>query len=275
MRAPLFLVLAACNPVFGIEHTQHELTDAPPTCPPLGTAPQFSREFQQAVFADCHNYTTSEVGTALATCSMYTPKGAHDNYEAGAINSPLTPVVLDPTAGYTGLAPPLLAPEGDVLFVQQTNQSPAAHVFSLFHSDSGGSWSWLADTKIANGIGATSPVTRGPERHVLVTQTGDLGLHEYAGTDTGAWTEILPPYTQADLGTIANYATLTADGLRIVFSDSDSVHYADRPSIDARFGAPVVLPAVPVTDDLFMTEDCSRLYMSGLGDVLYLNQGSN
>ena len=60
-----------------------------------------------------------------------------------------------------------------------------------------------------------------------------------------------------------------------MFSDSDSVHYADRPSIDARFGAPVVLPAVPVTDDLFMTEDCSRLYMSGLGDVLYLNQGSN
>ena len=48
--------------------------------------------------------------------------------------------------------------------------------------------------------------------------------------------------------------------------------YADRPNMDVAFGAPIELLGVPSVVDPVMTEDCSRIYFSGVSSLLWIQQ---
>jgi hypothetical protein len=275
MRAVILasvFVLAGCNSVFGVGPTVLVPTDAAPTCPPIGTPPAFSRVFHQAVFEDCSYYTISESGTvALASCLFLVNGKLGGGFASGPGDSLLEPITLTPTAGYVKLLYPRIAPEGDVLLVQQTDMSSVG-MLSLYRRDIDGVWSWLSDKQMTSSFAVFSAPSRGPERHVLVSGNGDSMLHELVGTDEGPWTEVLPAYSTTELGGLVASPTLTADGLRLLGQNGTSTVYADRPTIGARFSAVLPLSDVPRVEDLFMTTDCSRLYLSGLGNVLYLNQ---
>ena len=58
-------------------------------------------------------------------------------------------------------------------------------------------------------------------------------------------------------------------GAVVLGDGTKAVYYADRAMIADRFGPPSVLADVPWSQDLFMTEDCGRMYFPGLGNVLY------
>ena len=69
---------------------------------------------------------------------------------------------------------------------------------------------------------------------------------------------------------------MTTDGLRMVFGglqlggSGQAVFYADRGSLDARFGTASVLDGVPATvTDAYLSEDCERIYFSGLQSIFY------
>jgi len=66
----------------------------------------------------------------------------------------------------------------------------------------------------------------------------------------------------------------SADGLRAVFTGATTlpeVRYAVRSRIDAPFEGSFPL-TVPAAMDAYLTEDCSRLYFSGLGSIFYVPQ---
>jgi hypothetical protein len=82
-------------------------------------------------------------------------------------------------------------------------------------------------------------------------------------------------YTPAELGVAAAHSPmLTPDGLHVVFVGTDSaaksgMYYADRADTSARFSTGRLLVGVPVVDGAYVPEDCSRIYLSGLGSVFY------
>ena len=92
------LAVCACNRAFGILETQtvdatffDAPTDAPYTCPPFGTPPRFSADFQQLVLRKCPNYTVSITGrNVLAKCD---PDG---DIEESTLDSPS----LAPATGF-------------------------------------------------------------------------------------------------------------------------------------------------------------------------------
>ena len=70
---------------------------------------------------------------------------------------------------------------------------------------------------------------------------------------------------------------MATDGLRIVFyaralDQAFYVMYSDRPTIDDRFRPADQITGVPNVADPFLTEDCARIYFSGLGSVFYESQ---
>jgi hypothetical protein len=113
---------------------------------------------------------------------------------------------------------------------------------------------------------------------VLDDTTFPAALHEIVGHEGSGWQSVLPGYT-TELGIqVATPPNLSADGLRMVFRAYEStgntfaVFYADRESIDARFGMAQPVAGVPDVSDPFMSDDCARIYFSGLGSLLYVDQ---
>ena len=49
----------------------------------------------------------------------------------------------------------------------------------------------------------------------------------------------------------------------------NAVFYGYRASLDERFSKPTVVPGAPLSNDLFLTGDCDRVYFSGLSAVFY------
>jgi hypothetical protein len=268
MRACAILLLAGCNQLLGLDKTEHAPPDAPPGCPPIGTAPVFSRCVHQVVSSACSYYTLGpDVGIALAVCPASEIAGS--TYMSGPIDGELSPIAILPSGANTTTALPKLAPEGDELVLQQT-VSYTKPTFSTYRRNpADGTWSWAADLPIP-GAGAHSTLSRGPSRHLLVSQTGGADMREYVRDSAGGWSEVLPPYAIGELGATPTTLDLSPDGLRLVFTATTrDVWYADRPAITARFSRGSMVAGVPRVSDPFLTEDCNRLYFSGLDHILY------
>ena len=72
--------------------------------------------------------------------------------------------------------------------------------------------------------------------------------------------------------TVTGMPNLSPDGLRLVLGSTtqqSKVMYSDRPSVDMRFRQAVPLMDIPDVPDPFLTEDCARVYFSGIGSVFY------
>lgn len=267
VRLGWLVVLCGCNQTFGLHRTQPvdgPSPDAPFHCPPIGTAPAFSRLIRQSVFQDCDHLTISpDSGIAMAEC--FAPMSF---IGSGPIDGQLAPVAeLSPALRY-----PRLSPDGNELLLQLSSTA-----IGVFERGSSGAWSLGAQITIVAGDQFSTP-TRAPRHLILATRLDNL-VHELV-EDPAGWTEVAS-YPWATLGvTDMQGLDLSPDGFRLVFTGTAGTNldyqmlYADRPSQDARFGPAVPIAGAPVEYDPFLTEDCSRLYFGSndLMQVLYLQQ---
>jgi hypothetical protein len=124
-----------------------------------------------------------------------------------------------------------------------------------------------------------STVTRGPDRHILYWQAGVAGgvVEEWAN-GTGSWQQVAV-HGQAEHG-LASIIDVWfgADGLRAIMlaqlagATTQQMVYVDRAAVGTSFNQAVPLPGVPLVSDAFVTEDCGRIYMSGLATLFYEQQ---
>ncbi|MDB4954788.1 MAG: hypothetical protein JWO36_2357 [Myxococcales bacterium] len=271
-------VLCSCNQVFSLNATRqidaepHQFFDAPVdapfTCPPIGTAPQFSNLLHQVIPQDCSDYTISaSANRALGAC--LSPWGAA--IAQGTVDGDLTVIIpTDTIQRYR----PRLAPEGDTMLVY-TFDPINGQAFQELAWD-GASWTQVAVLPMPAQAGQITSPTRRPNRHVLIVSI--TGLDEYVDAGNNVWNPTLT-HSHTQLGVInASSPFLSADGLRLIIygitTGKGEAHamYTDRTSVDSPFGAATPLTGVPTASDLFMTEDCSRIYMSGLQSIFYVQQ---
>ncbi len=283
----LLIVLSACNQVFDLGDTQlvdaghlyfDAPIDAPSMCGGLSEVPRFDQEFHQAVFADqlCTSYQTSAVGLALAICSLQ-DGNKRDVYEGrvGPLNG-MTRANGDLAMGgfIYGLA---LAPEGNEAYVAHYDVVNSGAGVWHHRRDATGAWTLKDRTAIVFFPGGVmSSVSRGPRRHLLVLETNSQ-MREWQSDDTGTWSEVRT-YMATDLDIYMIYSVdLSQDGLRLIMYGQDKlanqrIFYSYRNAIDDRFGPAVEIPTAPHATDLHLTEDCERMYFSGVGAVFYVRR---
>lgn len=266
------LLASACNQTFGLERTKlvdaryfDVGIDAPFACPALGETPEFARTLHQSVLQPVSEYTTSSV-TMRATGISY------EGIMEGPVDDVMTVAFGNPGClACEQFTSPRLTPEGDGIYGVVV--SMIGYSVELYRRVD---QTWMSVQKFPNVsvLGDISSVTRGPTRH-LITSGSAGDFREYEITDDGGASELPVGYTETDLGVLSPRSPmLTADGLRLVFIATTSMmteamYYTDRDSISGRFSTARELVGVPVVAGAYLTEDCSRIYLSGLGSVFY------
>ena len=284
MRWWLLLALCACNRIFGLSPTAESKVDAqffdapvdaPFTCPPIGTTPRFETDPHQVIYDKCFGYQRSANGIAKVDCLNAIDMGAWDGPFA-----PAADLAEDATYFRTG---GWLAPDGDQIYMQEMGKLASVNQFARFVPNGSGGWTRVDTLVFPSQLYLPyfiSTPTRTVPRHAMV-----LDNHGYLAEvidDGTANLQFVRAYSNLQLG-IANFngPQLSPDGLRLVIygtapqpdgSVLQSVWYSDRPSIDADFRTFDPLPDVPLITDPFFTEDCSRLYFSGIGSIWYVQQ---
>lgn len=265
--------LVGCNQIFGLDPTILPPVDAPSSCPAVGTPPAFGKALQTATLQDCESYTTAATGRALAMCNEPQASYLAEGPTAGSTGD----AVLE-SLKIDGVSDPRVSPEGDELFVRHTTAVGTRIGVFVRQADS----TWMFDHDLALPLTANDKVgtlSRGPSRRMLVTTVGVAWLNEYIVERDGT-TTLFATHTAMMLqaGVLQN-ANISADGLRVVFfsstasSDGNRQFYADRESLELYFRTAKPLENAP-RDVAFasMTEDCSRLYFSALGQVFYMSR---
>ncbi|MDB4956779.1 MAG: hypothetical protein JWO36_4348 [Myxococcales bacterium] len=290
MRGVVALIaLAGCNQVFGLHATQESPAsdaqffdapiDAPFRCPPAGTTPRFSTAPHQVLFRLCTRYVISaDANLAMAMCDG-------NEVAQGPVEGRLT-AVSDLTSTDTNVqrSIPQLSPEGDFVFVHEYVFAQSKASFVRYRHAAGDHWTrdgvLVMPAVVTGPLIEISTPTRGPVRRVIVR---DNTANLYELIDDGSNTlQMHATYTPADLGVFnAQSAMLSADGMRLVLYGTkpdgngnviQSVWYTDRPTIADRFRPVDRMLDVPVITDPFLSEDCARLYFSGIGSIWYVQQ---
>jgi hypothetical protein len=260
------LAVAGCNQAFGLDRTQpvdaryfDAPIDAPFACPPLGETPAFSPSFQQVVY-DCREYSLSLDRQALALCGRE-PMLPFEGVIDGPLDRPAVGLA-DPTYA---LQFARLAPEGDEL-VATYYRAGTGYELRTYARQPNGDWSRKGTIATAPSYRDVSGPTRRP-RHVMLT-TSSNALAELV-EDTPLWRQVaLHPASELGVG-YPGAPKLSADGLRLLLVDGTRVVYADRPTIEAPFRPAAPVDGLPYVTDAFLTDDCSRVYFSGVGTVFY------
>jgi len=283
----IIVALCGCNQVFGLDDTRlidasvthHDAPiDVLATCPPIGTVPRFSTGLNQVVTQNCSSYSVSTTtGLAVATC--YDASQWWPQVSEGQPDGSLLPARGFPDPTQVSMTSVRLTPEGDQLYVDAYDYTLWTHAFRTYQRLADGSWQRGADLPFtATGSTFLGGPTRGPTRHLLVTTAGGPpSVDEYVSDGSGGWN--LQLHVQpADLGLSNLYtAQLSGDGLRMIAyaervgDTAYQVLYADRPSPTVPFGLMAPL-GVPLVSELFMTEDCGRLYFPALSSIFYTRQ---
>lgn len=260
----LLLALAGCNQILGsTEVVRSDAayydggTDAATTC--AGT-PQFSRAFVQILTQDCVSFTAATNRQAAAICG---PPGSKE-IDVGVIGSALT---SDPNV----VVPQLLATRSVRMSADGTRlsvgTSEAGMVrIALFERAAAG-WTRRPDIVAAPALNATSSVseiTLGPRAHVLVAYAPD-DVRELEEQEDHTWLEV----GRSRIHVASSYGVhLSGDGLRS-WTGTANLGFAlyTRPDRDSSFTVADALVGTDGMDDVFLAEDCGRLYFSTLGSV--------
>jgi hypothetical protein len=277
----LVVLTGACNAVYDLEDTSLPPPPLPPTCPAIGIAPAFSPDFHQFAVQPCSDYTLSATANrGMASC----PTRVGPEVAIGEVDAPVSAIVTPPVNDFVNIQNPRLVPEGDVAYIYENNfDANGSNTFGVYRPVDDTTWRYDGDLGVpftpTYGLEIGVP-SAGPVRHLMVVDgtTFPEGLYEIVGHQGSGWQSVLPGYT-TELGVrVATAPNLSADGLRMVFRAIEStgntfaVFYADRESLDARFGMAQRLEGVPDVADPFMSDDCARIYFSGLGSLLYVDQ---
>jgi hypothetical protein len=268
----------ACNRILGvsgdIRHTDAAIYDGLPDaahqCPPPGTIPVYSPIIRPAIMQDCHDYTASaDTGLAIAQCK--TDAGGLDIFEGGHDR------MLVQLPGFPQLTPdfsvstPRLSPEGDILMLVTFDLTTTTSAYPIYHRMPDGTWHRGTDANLPQ-FGTISVTSRGPDRHIMLC-SGTSIVQEWHDSGTTTWTHV----RDIDFGPTAYVRAvwLSPDGLRLLATDGAGggtslvMRYADRTAIADPFSTPVPI-ALPASFDTFITEDCTRVYMSALETVFYV-----
>lgn len=261
------LSIAACNQVFGsreVETAPAQIFDAPIdapfACPPIGTTPHFSPFLHQLSVTGCTHYSETS-GFAVADCEI---AGAHTAMIA-QIGDTLEPAanVVTSLLGLT----PRLSPDGQRLYI---------HLGTQLAEYTRASTDWLGPVMTSvpltgNAGFSTVGSAAGVDRIIVPTNNSPPRLDEWERRD-GMWM-LISQTLPADLGIVSGLGAIamTSDGRRLVVSGADGTAYTDRDSIAGTFRRIEMLEA-PSSVDTFMTDDCARVYVSGLGSTFYAQQ---
>jgi hypothetical protein len=275
------LWLIGCNQIYSLDSTH--LDDARPTgCPAIGTAPTFGigpttiifdrlisyyqldEARQRAIAVERNTVLQGNVDAAILGTAF---EDADPNHEVGVVR---------------------LLPEGDAVLVQVRDKTTNA-VTVVRYERGGDTWTEAATEQItlADEFDRLSaPTRKGPARRILqLTRESAMGfakvIEELEEDDAGKWSPVGAPYRPFDLGVDAVFdPNLTPDGLRMVFSGfgfsgENAIYYADRPSIDARFGGTTIaltLIGNGQTLSPFLAPDCSRIYFYAVPGIHYVER---
>jgi hypothetical protein len=256
-------MLAACNQVYDLDATvlPH---DAPFACPPIGTTPQFSPMLHQAVVQRCSYYSFAQSARlAIAVCE--------DKVAQGAVNGPLTTIPITDNQDLLAVTARLLQDEQRMI-VEQSHAMVGGFQTTLFRK-AGGEWVVDADlTAMLMQSERLGTFARDPAGHDLSYVAGGAYVRELVFD--GTWHE--GTMVQAsDLGvTSVDDFAVTSDGLRAVFyatgsMNEQAMYYTDRMTTGSAFRRGDLLAGVPRAIDAFMTDDCGRIYVSGLGSIFF------
>lgn len=271
MKVLLLLTVTACNSIFGLPDVLRvdariEI-DAPTTCPGTGTVPGYARTPTQVLAQECSSYQRTTSGDlAIASCIVGISYGSVEGPADGPLDRPSLP---GNTYGQRRLDP-----AGGTLYAISTT---APIEVLAFRRDGTG---WTVDAKLpfVYPTMALSTVARiGDAVHLIVVDSSVLPneIHEWVGVG-GTWNEQGPSTTPAGLGVLGfdSWIDLSPDGLRMVVqavlpNETDTaMYYLDRSSPTGSFGTPQRID-LPRVSDPFITDDCTRVYYSGLDRVFY------
>lgn len=265
--------LAGCNQVYGLEPTR--LLDAPPpdAAPSCDGMLAYRQELQQAFFQNCESYTAAtDIDRAFAACR----REGRQYFGEGTIDNPLDEVAVEQTSQTIAHAP-RIAPEGDRAIIQHITTGGAV-AFSVYRREPAG-WMHVYALPITvdydDSFGTPS---RRPNARILHARPNAGVVDEYVEESPDVWRP-LRSYSASQLGTLSLYTqfNLTADGLHVVYqgltTEGTAVYHARRANLDDPFGAGVPVAGIPRSvHDAFMTNDCGRIYFSGLSSVFYARQ---
>jgi hypothetical protein len=269
----MVLALCACNRVLGLGDVGVRdaqlfdgLADAQPYCPALGDAPTFSATFHQIIDENCHYYTTSSAGLALALCAGEMSQGPTDAKLVLAQGFPANTISISQ-------ANPRISPEGDIAYVDMFDLDNIKSTYHSFTHVGGTTWTTGPLLPLPT-YGAPSVPSRAPKRHLLFADYIARNVSEWAQDSGGVWRQVR--IYQPDI--TVQHTWLAPDGQRALFigypngSAVLQIEYLDRATIDDPFGAPRPVPSLPPTLDLFITGDCARAYMTSVASVFYADQ---
>jgi hypothetical protein len=290
----LACALAACDQAFGLKQTGvvggidaryfDAPADAPYVCPPIGTAPTFAPSLTEGIAQNCTSYSHSASGGADHAMAWCDATAVFDGPSGGPLTK--TSLVLD--SGTQQVTSMRLAPEGDRAIASIVDQSVLMYYVEEFQVMGDGAWHDVHHV-ITLPFGETefyplvSTPTREPSAHVLVLNVVyPMPPSLYELVDDGdpdpsqPWQQVSAQTVDPSVN-ISDAMSVTPDGLRLLYVSeavNGGIYYQDRPSIDQPFSTPMLLPDLPETPgtDPFMTEDCARMYVSGLGGVFYATQ---
>jgi hypothetical protein len=279
-KLAVLVALAGCNNIFDLRSTQQidaayfdAPLDAPFACPAIGAAPAFSSFLHQHVLQDCTGYAITQTGRAVASCR--TAAGGPQGIYEGVVDEPLQPAAgLPPiqSEGFDGYDYPRPSPDGQRLLIRHVDYNTGNADLS-YYQRAGNAWSALPPPPFAGHL-AASTIAMGPTGyHVLVVESNFLAWTEWI--DEGGLWRAGPTHSSTVFGLHEIDAlSMTSDGLRAILlsRDPSQMFYADRSAIGDAFSAAQAMPTLPVNGDAFMTADCARVYLSGLGYVFYVQQ---
>lgn len=262
----------ACNAAFEVRETRLVdalAPDAPHSCPTT-EVPGFTGFAIEEITQYCDDYAVNaRVGLAVGRCYVQTPTGGAFAIGMGAPGSPLEYAPdFDVNRAYRV---PRLSPDGARLYISR-GVDPAIER----HHREGSRWIYDGDVAIPHGTPSAVAESTGGDV-LLVTSAGSLREWEIASDGTPR--ERLPAHSfSTELGVASlDVVHLSPDGLRLTFNGtrpgdtSPVVLYAWRTAPTGPFSNATRLDGVPRGDSPpFMTEDCGRVYIAGLGRVFYV-----
>jgi hypothetical protein len=271
------LICFGCNQIYGLDKTEPRdasTSDAETfACPPAGVDLRFKRQLHQIPINHCSQYIASlRANRSIAFCDEPVP-----GYYAGPVDGPLE--IARGLAAGPGeyLEYVHLSADGDFAVGRLCDAAFLRCSLATYVRNGDDSWSRAADLPIpAQYSTHVGRPTYGPDPHIFVDDQDAPAYQEWARR-SGVW-ELVGSYQLADWGLdFMELNGLSPDGLRMLFHGRKilgplGMYYLDRPSLDARFETAARELDMPFAPQASQTDDCARLYFSGLDRILYLEQ---
>lgn len=267
--------------------------DAPFQCPAIGSDLQMSGVLHQEFLQNCLSYNFAPTGFAVGLCPADRAGSGYQTYvmATGTVGGgPLGAAPGLPDRYYSqGSAfdewdAALPSPDASRIYGAHEHYDfpTATAYYELVRFVRQPDASWLpAGTVVtpANNLVAYSTVFSGPtgDRFLFIDASAAT-ITEWHEDGTGGWAQgSAHPY--ADLGVVNLSApSVTSDGLRMVFEGTrigqqfTEPLYSDRASLAGWFRPAAPLVGAPYSYDLQVTDDCARVYTTGLGSVVSVQQ---